>query len=75
MGWTIASAELWVTYREAQVQVAAVENKFRLFIKIPIFDHTQRYTLFRIIKLPSAVDNGHHGVIYGNLPDYLAVSM
>ncbi len=75
IGWTIASSELWVTYREAQVQVAAVGNKFRLFIKIPIFDHTQRYTLFRIIKLPSAVDNGNHGIIYGNLPDYLAVSM
>ncbi|KAI9552205.1 hypothetical protein GHT06_022545 [Daphnia sinensis] len=56
------------------INVAAMENSFRLFIHVPIFDHAQQYKLFQIINLPGATDNGTHGVLFGNLPDYLAVS-
>ncbi|KZS01628.1 Uncharacterized protein APZ42_001660 [Daphnia magna] len=56
------------------INVAAMENSFRLFIHVPIFDHAQQYKLFQIINLPGATDNGTHGVLFGNLPGYLAVS-
>jgi hypothetical protein len=56
------------------VTVAAVEGRFRLFIKIPIYDHAQQYTLFEIFSLPRATDNGTHGVVIGDLPNFLAVS-
>ncbi|EFX78035.1 hypothetical protein DAPPUDRAFT_105615 [Daphnia pulex] len=74
LGWAVSSEELWVTYREAMVTVAAVEGRFRLFIKIPIYDHAQQYTLFEIFSLPRATDNGTHGVVIGDLPNFLAVS-
>ena len=74
LGWAVSSDELWVTYREAMVTVAAVEGRFRLFIKIPIYDHAQQYNLFEIFSLPRATDNGTHGVIIGYLPKFLAVS-
>ncbi|KAK4037660.1 hypothetical protein OUZ56_029691 [Daphnia magna] len=32
------------------------------------------YKLFQIINMPRATDNGTHGVLFGNLPDYFAVS-
>ncbi|KAK4013709.1 hypothetical protein OUZ56_026261 [Daphnia magna] len=73
-GWSIPSDELWVAYRESTVSVAAMENSFRLFIYVPIFDHAQQYKLFQIINLPGSTDNGTHGVLFVNLPDYLAVS-
>ncbi|KZS04856.1 Uncharacterized protein APZ42_032111 [Daphnia magna] len=73
-GWSIPSDELWVAYRESTVSVAAMENSFRLFIYVPIFDHAQPYKLFQIINLPGSTDNGTHGVLFVNLPDYLAVS-
>ncbi|KAK4017530.1 hypothetical protein OUZ56_032942 [Daphnia magna] len=73
-GWSISSNELWVAYRESTVSVAAMENSFRLFIHVPIFDYSHQYKLFQIINLPGATDNGTHGVLFGNLPDYLAVS-
>ena len=41
LGWAVLSDELRVTYREAMVTVAAVEGRFCLFIKIPIYDHAQ----------------------------------
>ncbi|KAK4024874.1 hypothetical protein OUZ56_010369 [Daphnia magna] len=56
------------------VQCAALENSFRLFIHVPILDHAQQYKLFQIINLPGAIDNETHGVLFGNLPYYLAVS-
>ncbi|KAK4030918.1 hypothetical protein OUZ56_024304 [Daphnia magna] len=34
----------------------------------------QNYKLFQIINMPRATDNGTHGVLFGNLPDYFAVS-
>ncbi|KZS03449.1 Uncharacterized protein APZ42_033820 [Daphnia magna] len=74
LGWAVSSEELWVTYREAMVTVAAVEGRFRLFIKIPIYDHAQQYTLFEIFSLPRATNNGTHGVAIGDLPNFLAVS-
>ncbi|KZS00327.1 Uncharacterized protein APZ42_003398, partial [Daphnia magna] len=72
-GWSISSNEFWVAYRESTVSVAAMENSFRLFIHVPIFDYSHQYKLFQIINLPGATDNGTHGVLFGNLPDYLAV--
>jgi hypothetical protein len=42
LGWAVSNDELWVTYREAMVTGAAVEGRFRLFIKIPIYDHAQQ---------------------------------
>ncbi|KZS10306.1 Uncharacterized protein APZ42_025260 [Daphnia magna] len=66
--------ELWVTYREARVSVAVVNEKFRLFIEIPIYDHSQQYSLYGLIRLPKATDNGTHGIQFKNLPDFLAVS-
>ncbi|XP_045023829.1 uncharacterized protein LOC123468593 [Daphnia magna] len=74
LGWTIPSEELWVIYREARVSVAAIHNKFRLFIEIPIYDHAQQFNLFQIIKLSKPTANGTHGVRFTNLPEYLAVS-
>ncbi|KAK4013752.1 hypothetical protein OUZ56_026304 [Daphnia magna] len=74
-GWSISSDELLVAYRESTVSVVAMENSFRLFIHVPIFYHAQQYKLFQIINLPGATDNGTHGVLFGNLPDYLAVSV
>ncbi|KZS09707.1 Uncharacterized protein APZ42_026004 [Daphnia magna] len=41
-GWSISSDELWVAYRESTVSVAAMENSFRLFIHVPLFDHAQQ---------------------------------
>ncbi|KZS10183.1 Uncharacterized protein APZ42_025413 [Daphnia magna] len=73
-GWSISSNELWIAYRVSTVSVAVTENSFRLFTHVPIFDHAQQYKLFHIINLPGATDNGTHGVLFGNLPDYLAVS-
>ncbi|KAK4030882.1 hypothetical protein OUZ56_024269 [Daphnia magna] len=73
--WSISSDELWVAYRESTVSVAAMENSFRHFIHVLIFDHAQQYKLFQIINLPGATDNGTHGVLFENLPDYLAVSV
>ncbi|KZS01993.1 Uncharacterized protein APZ42_001142 [Daphnia magna] len=69
LGWAVSSKELWVTYREAMVTVAAVEGRVRLFTKIPIYDHAQQYTLFEIFSLPREADNGTHGVAIGDLPD------
>ena len=69
-GWSISSDELWVAFRESTVTVAAMENSFRLFIQVPLFDHAQQYKLFQIINLPGATDNGTQGVIFGNLPDF-----
>jgi hypothetical protein len=46
LGWAVSSEELWVTYREAMVTVAEVEGRFRIFIKITIYDHAQQHTLF-----------------------------
>ena len=43
-GWAVSSDKLWMTYREVMVTVAAVEVRFRLFIKIPIYNHAQQYT-------------------------------
>ncbi|KAK4003518.1 hypothetical protein OUZ56_005277 [Daphnia magna] len=65
LGWAVSSEELWVTYREAMVTMVAVEGRFRLFIKIPIYDHAH---------LPRATDNGTHGVAIGDQPNFLAVS-
>ena len=45
-GWMVSTKEVWVTYREAHVSVTTANNKLRLFIKIPIYDHAQRCTLF-----------------------------
>ena len=73
-GWSISSDELWVAFRGSTATVAAMENSFHLFIQVPIFDHAQQYKLFQIINLPGATDNGTHGVIFGNLPDFHAVS-
>ncbi|KZS05597.1 Uncharacterized protein APZ42_031179 [Daphnia magna] len=74
-GWPISSDELWVAYRESTVSFAAMENSLRFFIHALIFDHAQQYKLFQIINLPGATDNGTHGVLFGNLPNYLAVSV
>jgi hypothetical protein len=74
LGLAVSSEELWVTYREAMVTVAAVEGRFRLFIKIPVYDHAQQHTLFEIFSLPRATDNGPHGVVIGDLLNFLAVS-
>ena len=75
LGWTFASSELWDVYRDAPVSVAAFGRRFRIFVRVPIFDHTQRFTLYQTLSLPRSTDNGKHGVIFGNLPDYLAVSL
>ncbi|EFX69869.1 hypothetical protein DAPPUDRAFT_328712 [Daphnia pulex] len=61
LGWAVSSEELWVTYREAMVTVAKVEGRFRIFIKITIYDHAQQHTLFEISSLPRATDNGTQG--------------
>ncbi|KAI9553766.1 hypothetical protein GHT06_019029 [Daphnia sinensis] len=71
----VSSEELWVTYREATVTVAAVEGRFRLFIKIPIYDHAQQYALFEIFSLPRATDNGTHGVVIIELPKFLFIEL
>ncbi|KAK4009584.1 hypothetical protein OUZ56_018718 [Daphnia magna] len=70
----ISPAKFNKVIKTINVSVAAMENSFRLFIHVPIFDHTQQYKLFQIINLLGATDNGTHGVLFGNLPDYLAVS-
>lgn len=74
LGWAIPSEELWVIYREARVTAALINDKLRLFIDIPIFDHAQDFKLFQIISLPKSTANGTHGVRFTNLPHYLAVS-
>ena len=74
LGWAISNTELWVTYREAKVSVAALDGRFRLFIEIPIYDHAQQYTLFEIFNLPKVTDNATHGVVFSDLPNFLAVS-
>ena len=74
LGWTVSSEELWVTYRESVVSVAVINERLRLFIKIPIYDHAQQYKLYEILNLPKSTENGTHGVIIGNLPEFLAVS-
>ncbi|KZS03130.1 Uncharacterized protein APZ42_034253 [Daphnia magna] len=72
---SISCDELLVAYRESTVSVAAMENSFRLFIHVPIFDHAQQCKLSQIINLAGATDNGTHGVLFGYLPDYLTVSV
>lgn len=72
--WTVSSSDLWVIYREASVSVAAVNGKFRFFIQIPIYDRNQQFTLNKVINLAKATDNETHGVRFGDLPYYLAVS-
>ena len=74
LGWAVSNTELWVTYREAKVSVAAMDGRFRLFIEIPIYDHAQQYTLFEIFNLPKVTDNATHGVVFSDLPNFLAVS-
>jgi hypothetical protein len=74
LGWTIPSEDLWVIYREARVSVAFINNHFRLFIDIPIYDHAQHFNLFQIISLPKPTGNGSHGVRFTNIPDFLAVT-
>ena len=56
------------------VTVAAMEGRFRFFIKIPIYDHAQQYTLYEIFSLPRVTGNGTNGVVIGYLPNLLAVS-
>jgi hypothetical protein len=71
LGWAVSCDELWVAAVDGPPPtVAAVEGRFRLFIKIPIYDHAQQYTLFEIFSLPRATDNGTHGVIIGDLPKF-----
>ena len=74
LGWAISNTELWVTYREAKVSVAAMDGRFRQFIEIPIYNHEQQYTLFEIFNLPKVTDNATHGVVFSDLPNFLAVS-
>jgi hypothetical protein len=74
LGWTIPSEDLWVIYREARVSVAVINNHFRLFIDIPIYDHAQHFNLFQIISLPKPAGNGSHGVRFTNIPEFLAVT-
>jgi hypothetical protein len=63
------------------VTVAEVEGRFRIFIKITIYDHAQQHTLFEISSLPRATENGTQGKMgkspittIGDLPIFLAVS-
>ena len=71
--WKITSEEIWKIYEEASVKAAFVSDRIRLFITIPIIDHSQRYTLYRILSLPRSIDGWHAIEILG-LPDYLAIS-
>ncbi|KZS09709.1 Uncharacterized protein APZ42_025993 [Daphnia magna] len=73
LGWAVPTEDLWVTYREARVSVVVVNEKFRLLIEVPIYDHSQQYSLYGLIRLPKATDNGTHGIQFNNLPDFLAM--
>ena len=74
IGWAILGEEVWTAYREAKVRVAATKGRFRLFIDIPIYDHTVKFQLYKINKLPNKMPNTSMGVTFSNRPDYLAVA-
>ena len=74
LGWSLSGEDLWTIYQEAEVSVAMADDRLRLFIRIPIVDSAQRYSLFRIISLPSPAKNATFGVTFARLPDYLAVT-
>jgi len=72
-GWKMTT-DLWLNYREGKVTIAAINNRFRIFFKIPIYERAQSFTVYIIINIPKATKNGTHGIIYANLPDYLAIT-
>lgn len=45
-----------------------------MFIRIPVLEQLHRFTLYRIFSLPEPTSMGQRGIIYTNLPDYLAAS-
>lgn len=78
-GWSIASLldssnDLWITYREAKVLSAISDGSLKIFIRLPIFDTTKTFTLYQIFSLPEPDNDGIHGIVFSNLPNFIAVS-
>lgn len=78
VGWTLSKAlqngDILSVYEDARVVTASHENGITLFIHLPVYEFSLQYSLFKIINLSKAVNNGSLGLKYNNLPDYLAVS-
>lgn len=78
-GWALATtlhpgSALWSVYRSAKVSVAETASGLMMFIRIPVFEQLHRFTLYRIFSLPEPTSMGQRGIIYANLPNYLAAS-
>ena len=67
-------------YQDTKVSVAVTthrflyENGIKLFIHIPIYEVKYQFQLYKVYNLPIYNPNSTHGVIYGQLADYLAIS-
>lgn len=73
-GWAVLGEEVWTVYREAKVRVATMDGQFRLFIDIAIYDHSSKFQLYKLHRLPSLMPNTSTGMLFINIPDYLAVA-
>ena len=67
-------------YQDAKVSVSVTthrvlyENGIKLFIHIPIYEVKYQFQLYKVYSLPIYNLGSTHGVIYGQLADYLAIS-
>ena len=50
------------------------ENGIKLFLHIPIYEVKYQFQLYKVYNLPIYNLGSTHGVIYGQLADYLAIS-
>ena len=78
-GWSLTTRvrgeeDLWGTYREADVSVAFVNDRLRIFIRIPIYEPERRFTLYRVFSLPVPHSDGMGASRVSNLQDLIAVS-
>ena len=72
-GWAISKDDIFNVYEDAAVEVISERHRLRLIITLPIYDHKHKFDVYKVTKLPTAI-NGSIGFFYDNLPDYLAIS-
>ena len=65
---------LWTIYREARVSIAVANQSLRFFIRLPVYDESRQFRLYRTMQLAKAVNNASRGVQYKDWPEVLAVS-
>lgn len=65
---------VWAVYRDARVMTASDNGRLRLFVQIPVYDRTQKFTLYRVQHLPIRTSDVT-AVTWPALPDYLAVAI